>query len=279
MAKELIINADDYGISDDINAGIMDCYSKGIVTDISLLAVGDEFDHAVELAKKNGIKSIGTHLALTGGFKAMKNSSITDENGRFAYGFFWLFGKILFGVIKEKDIYDEFKAQVKRVKEQGFAVSHIDSHEHVHMFPRILKVLLSVAREENITYIRFPREHVNKKEFIKEPVNALRNMALSAACNISRRSLNDSDIKHNDHFIGHFHAHRLSEKDFMSFIPDIKDGLTELGCHPGYFGEHISKVRPWYKNCEKELQILCDNNTRDAIKKQSITLVSYGSLG
>ena len=68
MKKRLIITADDFGIEEGIDNGIIDCYKKGAITDISLLSVGESFEHAVRLAKENNIKKIGIHLALTGSF-------------------------------------------------------------------------------------------------------------------------------------------------------------------------------------------------------------------
>ena len=103
MTRKLIINADDFGVSEDIDKGIIECYDKGAVTDISLLAVGDSFTHAVRLAKEKNISKIGIHLALTGGFRALspvdKISSLVDEKGMFPGSFPALAAKLCAGFV------------------------------------------------------------------------------------------------------------------------------------------------------------------------------------
>ncbi len=71
MPKKLVINADDYGLTEEANKAVIECFTRGAVTDMSLLAVGDSFEHAVKLARENNINKIGVHLALTGPFKPL----------------------------------------------------------------------------------------------------------------------------------------------------------------------------------------------------------------
>ena len=281
MAKKLIINADDFGVSEDINNGIMECYNNGAVTDISLLAVGDSFAHAVNLAKKHNITKVGIHLALTGEFNAVKPAnripSLVDKRNKFMKSFPGLLGKFLAGRINKEEVYTELKAQILNVKKSGLGISHLDSHEHVHMFPPVLKIVLRLMREERIKYTRFPLEKISVKKRLADPVNTLRSMALYSMCILARKLLKKSHVKHNDSFIGHFHAHRLKRQDLFSSFSNIEEGLTELGCHPGHFGEKIAKLRPWYKDCEEELKVLCDTDFSNEIEKRSIELVSYST--
>jgi len=138
MKKKLIINADDYGVSEDINSGIIQCYKHGAVTDMSLLAVGEAFNHACGMAKKEGIKKIGIHLALTGRFRPAQEpervATLVTKDGLFPGGFIGLFAGLLLGIINKEEIYNELKGQIRKVKEEGFIITHVDSHQHVHIF-------------------------------------------------------------------------------------------------------------------------------------------------
>ena len=279
MDKKLIINADDFGVSEDINVGIVECFRRGVVTDISLLACGHHFDHAVWLAKENNINKIGMHFALTGAFESVsghaKIPSIADKKNILPKSFPQLLIKYFIGKLNMEEIYIELKAQIAKIKNAHFEITHLDSHEHIHIFGPILKFVLKVMREENIHNIRFPMEKVSMFGLIVEPFNAIRHFALRCFCNLSKRLLREADIKHNKYFFGHFHAHRLNRRDFYSFIRRIKPGITEIGCHPGYFGLLISKSRPWYRHCEQELDVLCDKKFRKEIEKRKIQLTSY----
>lgn len=277
--KKLIINADDFGVSEDINEGIIECYRRGVVTDVSLLACGPHFDHAVALARENNINRVGIHIALTGAFKAISPhahiSALVNRKGFFHKSFPVLLAKFIVGRIKKSQIHKECKAQVVKVKEAGLLISHLDSHEHIHMFGPILKIVLRVMKEEGVRAIRFPKEKVSLWNLLKEPRNAVRHLSLVFVCNMAKRVLCDPDITHNKYFTGHFHAHRLNEKDFFSILSHMKEGITELGCHPGYFGRHIAAERPWYKGCEEEMRVLCDMEFRKEIKRWGIKLASY----
>jgi len=270
LTKKLIINADDFGIAEGINEGIIECYTRGAVTDMSLLAVGDSFQHAVGLAKKNNINKMGVHLALTGSFK-----SILDEAWKFPASYASFLAGYFTGKVPGKRIYGEFKKQIQKVKKEGFQISHLDSHQYIHMVPGILKNVIKLMKEEDIRHIRFPLEKISISTRLLSPSAWWRNIMLSSACRASGRMLESAGIKHNDFFIGHVHAHKLKRKSLLSIIRRLKSGVTELACHPGRFTDDVKKAYPQYRNCEEELEILCDKDFIDGIKAGSVELVSY----
>ena len=83
--KELILNADDFGLTQGINHGIIRAHRDGILTSATLMATGPAFCHAVEQAHANPTLGVGCHLVLTGGSAAAPREqipSLVDENGR-----------------------------------------------------------------------------------------------------------------------------------------------------------------------------------------------------
>jgi predicted glycoside hydrolase/deacetylase ChbG (UPF0249 family) len=65
--KQLVVNADDFGFTPDVNAGIVEAHRDGILTATTLMANGDAFDDAVRLARETPTLDIGCHLVLIGG--------------------------------------------------------------------------------------------------------------------------------------------------------------------------------------------------------------------
>ncbi|MGB2706097.1 MAG: ChbG/HpnK family deacetylase [Candidatus Omnitrophota bacterium] len=242
MPKKLIITADDYGLSEDANKAIMECCLRGAVTDISLLAEGEAFEHAVRLARENGVAKIGVHLSVSEDYKAF-------------------FLKYFTGLLSVNELYREFKKQISRVKNAGFRVTRLDSHQHIHMIPGIFRIVVKLIKEEGIEYVRFPLEKLSLPAKLSDPIGWLRNVLLSSACRMSQGILTASGVKCSDYFIGHARALRLKREDFFSAVSNLEDGLTELGCHPGQHKE--------------ELDVLCDRGFIDEIKKRSIELISY----
>lgn len=279
MTKRLIINADDYGLAEDVSKGIIECYTHGAVTDMSMLAVGESFWHAAELAKKNNINEVGVHLALTGPFVpvslAEKIPSLLDKNKRFPKSYMEFLTNFFTGCVNKNEIYTEFRNQIFKIKKENFKITHIDGHQHVHTVPAILEIVIRLMKEENINYVRFPSEKIGIITKLTDPHILIRNLSLVAMCGLSKKLLKSSGVKHNDYFIGHSRAHEMNRENLIFALSRLEDGLTELGCHPGYFTEDVKIKYPYYRNCEEELKALCDKGFADEIKNHSVELVSY----
>jgi len=65
--KQLIVNADDLGLTPAVNRGVVRAFQSGIVTSTSLLVTGSAFEDAVALARQNPELDVGLHLALVDG--------------------------------------------------------------------------------------------------------------------------------------------------------------------------------------------------------------------
>lgn len=279
MAKKLIITADDFGISRDINSGIIYCYTRGAITDISLLSVGDAFEDAVNLARKGKITRLGVHLALTGGFKPLSLNrdvkTLTGKEGSFPDSYLLFLMRYLLRRVNSDEIYIEFKNQIARAKKTGFKVTHIDSHHHIHIVPGILEIVLRIMREENIAHVRFPYENAKLITKLRNPAAWMRNLLLSTMCRISKRILQSSTARHNDYFIGHMDAMKLNKKRLIALLGTVRDGLTELGCHPGYATPASLAKYPKDKSREAEIEALCDGEFHNEVKTQKIELGSH----
>ena len=209
--KRLIINADDLGLSQEINQAVKMCYQAGSITGSSIMACGEHFDDAAGILRELNVQKAGVHLSLTGDLTPITDSVV------FVLGYKDLFLRAISGKLDKARIYDEFKAQIEKIKGAGLEVTHLDSHEHVHMFPGVLDVCLDLAGEFNIPFIRFPDEPcgIGWKEFSFKDL--IRHMALKFfTCN-ARKRVERSGIKHNDIFLGHFLFRAHNEHSYGTF--------------------------------------------------------------
>ena len=261
--KQLIINADDFGLTEGITNGIIDCYKKGVIKDISLMAESDAYEHAVDLAKKNNIRNIGAHILL---------SEETNPSLKY-YRFPW---RYFLGAVSDKDIYLKVRNQLSKIKNSGFDVTHLNSHQHIHMTPRILKVFVRLAKEFGIKFIRFPFEAKILNFF--DCKNTLRVFSLRSMCVLSKAILVKSEIKYNDYFYGHFYSGNLNKEKLWRVLSNIREGITELTCHPGYLTDEIRLKYTWHRNCESELMALSDPRFLEEIKKNNIELISHTQI-
>ena len=101
--KQLVVNADDFGFTPDVNAGILEAHRYGILSATTLMANGDAFDDAVRLARETPTLDIGCHLVLIGG-----RSLLTGE--AFPATAPHLVAALAMGRIR---VYEELAAQVR----------------------------------------------------------------------------------------------------------------------------------------------------------------------
>ena len=152
---ELIINADDFGITEEVNTAILNLFEHGIVSSTSIMARGPAFEKAVQISKDNPDLGMGVHLCLDGPYNIGKSfSSIIDNRTREFYNQRQVIKKIKKFRLNSSEIFHEYCLQVEKVLDHGISISHLDHHHHLHLYLPILNVLIRVARRYNIKYIR-----------------------------------------------------------------------------------------------------------------------------
>ena len=169
------INADDYGLNEHSSKAIAQTFSEGKITDTTMMATGDYFVEAVELAKEQGfIDKIGIHFNLTEGeplTEDIKLCSAFVENGIYHHR-----NKRLKPLSKNEKaaVYNELTAQIEKIQNTGIRITHADSHHHIHTAIFIAPIVARVCKEHGIEKIRLHRNigSINVlKKFVKNLYN------------------------------------------------------------------------------------------------------------
>jgi len=280
--KRLIINADDVGFSDAVNGAARKCLSSGGITGVSVMACGERFKEAAVMLREVGQKEVGVHLTLTAGLHPAADPReveiLLDDDGNFPKSYRELALKYFGGKLKEHHIYKELSSQVKKVAGEGFTVTHIDSHEHVHMFPEVLQTVLAIAVENEVPFVRLPLEGVSiafKRFFLKD---FARHSILKFFTVGKKKQLTRLGLKSSDSFLGHFHAGRLTNDIFYSMLDRLSEGVTELAVHPCERSEGFFRAHPWYSGTAIELDILTDPRLKEYTKENDIHLIPHSAL-
>ena len=264
--KYLIVTADDLGLTESINEGIAKACTEGIVTAVSVIPSGESFEDAIKTIKDLGLKEIGAHLALT------ETKPILSKS-RFYRNYSQFFFNLSIGKVKEADIYNELKAQLDLVKKIGVTITHINSHEHIHVVPQILNIFIRLAREYNIPAIRCLRGDRAPGRFsLKENYKSI---LLKYFAGKTKDILNRSNLVFTDFFLGILDSGQLDINKIQKILTLLKDGVTELVCHPGFLSPEVLSNYPWHIGGELEIFALTDNRTKNFIKNSNIQLISY----
>lgn len=154
---KLIINADDFGLTSGVNSAIRDCFLAGSVTSTTLMVNTPATLEAVKLAKSHPALGVGLHFNLTLGqplSPAKEILSLVDAGGYFP-GRGVCERNLLFGRVKRADIEREFHTQVERFTSFGLPLTHIDSHQHIHLFPQVFDIVAEYCAKHQIP-LRLP---------------------------------------------------------------------------------------------------------------------------
>jgi predicted glycoside hydrolase/deacetylase ChbG (UPF0249 family) len=238
--RRLIVNADDFGLTPGINQAVLELHSAGVLTSATLMAAAPAFRAAAHAAFVQPSLSIGCHIVLVDGSPVLHPSEIptlVGPDGRFRPTLGDFLRDLLRRRIHEADIERETAAQIRRIVAAGITPSHLDTHKHTHMFPRVLRPLLRAARAAHILAVRNPfepewaiaataRAPWHRRLQVRLLRLRLRRYFLAVLRNLG--------LNTTDGCLGVLATGTLDAPALQALIAAMPPGTWELVCHPGY---------------------------------------------
>ncbi|HET8772744.1 MAG TPA: ChbG/HpnK family deacetylase [Thermoanaerobaculia bacterium] len=246
MSRQLIVTADDVGLDPGMTEGAIRAHREGIVTACSIVANGAAFDDAVARLRDAPSLAVGVHLAL------VEERSLTGLRMPRKYTSFAPL--YLARLISLDAIERELRAQIERVVAAGLPVTHLNGHQHLHLLPRIFRVVAKLAREFSVPYVRIVDDHGS----------TARSLSMSALSALGRRARDASFT--NDRTIGVALAGHLED---VTPLLDHVDGVTELVTHPGV---NVTSYPEWNYAWDRETRTLCAPGLHDELARRGIQL-------
>jgi len=268
--RQLIVNADDFGFTPDVNQGIVEAHRRGILTATTLMANGAAFDDAVRLAHETPSLDIGCHLVLIGGRSLLTGRAYPLTVPRLA------------AALAGRDLraYDELKAQVRRIVEAGLRPTHLDTHKHTHLAPPVLDAVARIGEEFGIRWVRRPFDFPMSS--LRGAIPAMKRVTSQALGLLRRRFqrvLERHSCRTTDHFAGFQITGRFHTAELVELLAMLPEGSTELMCHPGLCGEALRGARTRLKESrERELEALIAPEVRAALERNQVKLTGYAGL-
>src|SRR5262245_22310633 len=276
--KQLIVNADDLGLTAAVNRGVVRAFQSGIVTSTSLLVTGSAFEDAVALARQNPELDVGLHLALVEERSVLGPDvlpTLVDETGRFPRTSAEFIRRAILGGINWLEVEREIAAQIALFQETGLRLSHLDSHQHLHMFPPVFQVVRRLARWVENVWIRNPVGPWRKSPDISLGRWAQR-LGLNLTCLAARGLCDRSQPQMPDGLYGFEVSGCLTPSALGQILRRIPHGLYELICHPGEDdADTRRRYSHWGYRWAEELDALTAPETRTFLKEQGIALTSF----
>lgn len=258
---KLITNADDFGFTRDVNAGIVEAHRNGILTATTLMANGAAFDDAVRLAGENPELDVGCHLVLVQGVSVLSPGTPLPET------LARLVRAVALGRIRP---YEELAAQVRRILAAGLRPTHLDTHKHTHMLPAVLEAVGRLSEEFRIPWVRRP--------FDFGPTN-WKGRAMGLFGGHFRKVLSRHGCRSTDAFAGFRMTGNFDADGLAALIRSLPPGVTEFMCHPGHCGKELRAAPTRLRESrERELAALTDPRVRRELAQAGVELVNYRVL-
>ncbi len=272
--KWLIVNADDFGLSAARNAGIMEAHRRGIVTSASMLVYAAGYREAVKMARLMPELDIGLHLNLSEGEPlVLGHKTLAGEDGRFL-------GKEESRRRARERLFDpdeveaETEAQIDALQQAGLKVTHLDGHQHLHVYGALAEPISKAASRRGIRCFRAPADKLVPPGFD----DAARLSQVEEYAQATFRSVPvyaRARMRSTESFGGVALSGRLDSEGLLQALRNLPQGLTELMVHPGNAEAESGFSGP---DRRREVDALTDPRVRQALKDLEIQLTHFGKL-
>jgi chitin disaccharide deacetylase len=284
--RRLIINADDFGLTGGVNRAIEEANRSGVLTSATMMANATAFDEAAAQAKAQPALRTGCHVVLIDGDPVSQNlPTLTNGSSRFRSSLKRFAVAAVRRQISADEIQQETEAQIRKIQSRGITVTHVDSHKHTHMFPHVLRPVLRAAKACGIRAVRNPFEPFRSwphGTVIATPALWLRSAGVTAFQIFAaefRRALKEEGMLSTAGTVGIAATGKLDQKMLLQILTALPEGDWELVCHPGYSDADLKAAGTRLTGSrEIELAALISRETKEALARQKIELISYAEL-
>ena len=275
MSKRLIVNADDYGRTSLVSAGIRSAHMNGIVTSTTAMmnmpGIVKDLEAALQECPQLGL---GVHLDLTAGkpiSPVEKVRTLVDETGKFpsASGFMKMLPSI-----DLNEVHMEWESQIgKFIQVTGRNPDHLDSHHHTsYLTEDLFEMMLGMAEDLGCSIRRPTAEGEDvlpldlPAEFRERSGQYLANLIASHSVSMP------------EWFFSSFFNESATLDRLLEIIGNLPQGTSEMMCHPGFLDNELEKSSSYAKQRDHERQILEDAAVRNMLSDMGVEMISFGDL-
>ena len=239
IARSIIINSDDFGLTRAINYAIVDSFKSNSISSTSLMVNTESTQHAISLMKDFEIKDVGVHISITSGKPVSNPSSIPSlvtDDGSFHTSKWWETNRA-----DEDDVIREFNAQIERFVElTGLNPLHINHHHVIDYYGMYPQLALSMYKYQ-----------------------------------IPMRLTRD-DSAYVYEFTERIMVHlKVGEYDFLN---DISSEHIELPCHVGFISKDLVAMSSYVEQRIEDYAVVCDPNFKKAYTDAGFKLISWSEI-
>jgi hopanoid biosynthesis associated protein HpnK len=282
--KRIIITGDDFGLALPVNKAIEEAHLKGVLTTASLM-VGAKFaGDAAERSRNHPSLKVGLHLTLVEGSSVLPPQRIpdlVDASGSFPTHLTRAGFKFFFYPGIRKQLEGEIRAQFDAFHKTGFVLDHVNAHNHMHLHPTVLRLILKVGRDYGLKAIRLPNEPPLRSWQAARASLGSRFASwifLFPWLHLMKGMMRRANVRHNDFLFGMNDSGAMTLDLALRLVQHLPDGATELCFHPAVSRcAEIDSTMPGYRH-EDELRALTSEALIHALNAKGLKTIAFSDL-
>jgi len=274
--KRLIVTADDFGMAVAVNEAVEIACRDGILTTASLMVGADAAADAVERARRLPQLRVGLHVVLVDGRPLLPPGqlpALVGPDGWFLRDLVAAGFRCFFRPGARRQIEAELRAQFEAFAATGLALDHVNAHNHFHLHPTVLGLILKVGREYGLRAIRLPRE---------PRAVGLGGLALAPWTALLRARLRRAGVRCNDYVLGLSRTGAMTEAAVLELLERAAalgdDGVGELYFHPATRSTpDLVRTMPHYDHVG-ELRALTSPAVAADLARRGVRRIAFSDL-
>jgi hopanoid biosynthesis associated protein HpnK len=277
--RRLIVTGDDFGIAVPVNEAIELGHRAGILSAASLMVGASAAADAVARAKRLPELRVGLHLVLVGGrplLPAAEIPDLVDRHEEFRNGLFAAGVRYCLRPRVRQQLAAEIRAQFAAFQKTGLPLDHVDAHNHLHLHPTVLGLMLKIGREFGLEAVRVPYEPT--AGYGRCWQERLAGLALTPWIGLLKMRLHRAGICCNDFVFGMHDTGAMIESTVLRLLAQLPNGVTELYFHPATRRCAELERTMAADRFEQELAALISPAVRRTLDRLGIRPIAYGDL-
>jgi len=276
----LIVNADDFGMSQEVNEAVIRAYKEGVLTSTSLMVTGSAFEDAVDLAREHPGLAVGIHLVTVVGKSVLPHSEIptlVDAEGNFSNNPVSAGLKYYFSAASRKELRKELAAQFERFRSTGLRLSHIDGHLHLHVHPVIFNAALKLGAEYGTRHMRVPveeRQLALEFDHSNSMQKSIYTMLFGGLAVYMKSRLRKSGFTFPERVYGNLQSGRMSERYCLYVLDRLTAEISEIYFHPAVYDDD-RVLNSDERQCSIEFETLMSAKVKERMRELGIKLTNY----
>lgn len=272
----VVVTADDFGLSQEVNEAVEEAHRKGILTAASLMVAGPAASHALTIVERLPALRLGMHLVLSEGMPALPADEVPNlvtREGRLRRDMAALAFELTFRPSVRRQIRREISAQFTAFARIGRRLDHVNAHKHFHLHPLVARDLFCIGAGFGMAAIRCPLEPriaLARADGMAVPPapSLIAPWARLVRTAARRRGVRTADAVFGLRWSGQMGARRL-----RGLFRNLPEGLVEIYTHPAVSNDFAGHARGY--RYTDELAGLVDRDVVAAARNSGHRLAGY----